>query len=158
NVAPAPTAKEVRAAIDAALPPLKKGAGGHADQKTCFACHNQATPMLAFAGAKERGFTVPAAFFKAQAEHIAGFLDNNRDRLKDGRGTGGGASTAGYALFTLEHAGHKPDDNTAAATEYLLKTQVDRDHWRTNANRPPTEASDFATTYLAIRALRVWGP
>jgi hypothetical protein len=161
NVAPAPTApstKDVRAAVEAALPLLKKGASGHAEQKTCFACHNQATPMLAFASAKERGFTIPADLFKSQAEHIAGFLDTNRDRFKDGRGTGGGAATASYALFTLELAGHRPDENTAAAAEYLLKNQADRDHWRTNSNRPPTEASDFTTTYLALRALRVWGP
>jgi hypothetical protein len=156
--APAPSARNVRAAVDLALPLLEKGASGHAEQQTCFACHNQASPMLAFARAKERGFDIPAELFKSQAEHVAGFLDTNRDRFKDGHGTGGAAATAGYALFTLEFAGHKPDDNTAAAVEYLLKTQADRDHWRTSSNRPPTEASDFTTTYLTLRALRVWGP
>jgi hypothetical protein len=155
---PAPGARDVRKAVERALPALKKGASGHAEQQTCFACHNQALPMLAFARAKERGFEVPAELFKAQAEHIAGFLDTNRERFKEGRGTGGGADSAGYALFTLELVGHKPDDNTSAAAEYLLKTQGDRDHWRTTSNRPPTEASDFTTTYLALRALRVWGP
>ena len=155
---PAPAAKEVRAAVEAALAPLKKGATGHAEQKTCFACHNQAPPMLAFATAKARGFAVPADLLASQAEHVVGFLDTNRDRFKDGRGTGGGAATASYALFTLELAGHKADDNTAAVVDYLLKTQADRDHWRTTSNRPPTEASDFTTTYLALRALRVWGP
>lgn len=155
---PAPGAKEVRAATAAALAPLQKGAGGHAEQKTCFACHNQATPMLAFATAKARGFDIPADTFRSQAEHVVGFLDTNRERFKDGRGTGGQAATAGYALFTLELAGHKPDENTAAVVGYLLKTQADRDHWRTTSNRPPTEASDFTTTYLTIRALRVWGP
>ncbi len=157
-VPPAPAAKDVRAAVKAALPPLKDGATGHAEQKTCFACHNQATPMLAFAGAKARGFDVPAALFKAQADHVAGFLETNRERFKNGTGTGGAASTAGYALFTLELAGHKPDATTAVVVEYLLKTQAERDHWRTTANRPPTEASDFTTTYLVMRALRVWGP
>lgn len=153
-----PTPKDIRHAVEAALTPLKKGASGHAEQKTCFACHNQATPMLAFSTAKTRGFELSDDLFKSQAEHIVGFLDTNRDRFKDGRGTGGAAATASYALFTLELAGHKPDDNTAAVVEYLLKTQADRDHWRTNSNRPPTEASDFTTTYLTMRALRVWGP
>ena len=155
---PTPAAKEVRAAVEAALAPLKKGATGHAEQKTCFACHNQAPPMLAFATAKARGFAVPADLLASQAEHVVGFLDTNRDRFKDGRGTGGGAATASYALFTLELAGHKADDNTAVVVDYLLKTQADRDHWRTTSNRPPTEASDFTTTYLVLRALRVWGP
>ncbi len=160
KIAPAPTpaAKEVRAAVESALSPLQKGANGHAEQKTCFACHNQATPMLAFSTAKARGFAIPADLFASQAEHVVGFLDTNRDRFKNGTGTGGGVDSAGYALFTLELAGHKPDENTAAVVEYLLKTQTDRDHWRTTSNRPPTEASDFTVTYLALRALRVWGP
>jgi hypothetical protein len=155
---PSPAVKDVRAAVEVALAPLKKGAAGHAEQKTCFACHNQATPMLAFSTAKARGFELPTDLFKSQADHIVGFLDTNRDRFKDGRGTGGQASTASYALFTLELAGHKPDGNTAAVVGYLLKTQADRDHWRSNSNRPPTESSDFTTTYLVLRALRVWGP
>jgi hypothetical protein len=156
---PSPSAaKDVRTALEAALAPLKKGAAGHAEQKTCFACHNQAPPMLAFATAKARGLDIPADLLSSQAEHVVGFLDTNRERFKDGRGTGGAAATASYALFTLELAGHKADENTAAVVEYLLKTQADRDHWRTGSNRPPTEASDFTTTYLAMRALRVWGP
>ncbi len=114
--------------------------------------------MLAFSTAKARGFDVSAELFKSQAEHIADFLETNRDRFKSGQGTGGQAATASYALFTLELAGHKPDENTAAVVEYLLKTQADRDHWRTTSDRPPTEASDFTTTYLAMRGLRVWGP
>jgi squalene cyclase len=64
--------------------------------------------------------------------------------------------TAGYALFTLELGGHKPDENTEAVVEYLLKDQANRDHWRTTANRPPTEASSFTRTYVGLRGLRVW--
>ena len=42
-VPPAPQA--VRAAAGRALPLLVKGAEGHVEQKTCFACHNQAFPV-----------------------------------------------------------------------------------------------------------------
>lgn len=146
-----------RAAVASALPRLVAGAGGHAEQKTCFACHNQTYPLLALTAARDRGFDVPEAFFKAQADHVAAFLAANADRFKDGRGTGGQASTASFALLALELAGHKPDDTTAAVAGYLLKFQPDRDHWRTLSNRPPTEASDFTTTYAAMRALRTYG-
>lgn len=155
---PAPTPKELRAAVEAALPALKKGATGHVEQKTCFACHNQALPMLAFSVANGRGFAVPPALLKAQTDHITSFLETNRERFKEGRGTGGQVDTAGSALLTLELAGHKPDENTAAVVEFLLKVQPDRDHWRASGDRPPSEASDFSTTYLAVRALGAWGP
>lgn len=157
-VTPGLSTKELRAAVTLALSPLRKGATGHAEQKTCFACHNQAPPMFAFTAAKARGFELPANLFASQAEHVTGFLETNRARFKNGTGTGGAAATASYALFTLELAGHQPDENTAAVAGYLLNTQADRDHWRTTSNRPPTEASDFTTTYLTLRALRVWGP
>jgi Squalene-hopene cyclase C-terminal domain len=152
---PKPTPAQV--VIEAAIPKLVAGATGHADQKTCFACHNQAYPLLALTAARDRGLAVPEKFFKAQAKHITGFLAENKDRFLDGRGTGGGATTAAFSLLALELVGHKPDDNTAAVSEYLLKFEPNRDHWRTNSNRPPTEFSDFTTTYVAMRALRTYG-
>jgi hypothetical protein len=154
---PPPKPDPVRTAVAAAVPTLVVGATGHSDQKSCFACHNQAYPALALAAARERGFDVPAKFFEGQAEHIAGFLAENKERFLQGKGTGGQAATASYALLTLELAGHKPDETTAAVAGYLLNFEPTRDHWRTNANRPPTEHSDFTTTYAAMRVLRTYG-
>ena len=61
-----------------ALPLLLKGAEGHAAARTCFACHNQGIPMLAFTTARERGFAVRDEDMKKQTEHIAAFLDRNQ--------------------------------------------------------------------------------
>ncbi len=154
-VTPTP-ADSRQVAIDLALPLLQKAAAGHIEQKTCFACHNQATPMLAFATARARGFDLEPETFSDQAEHILRFIGSNRERFTSGKGTGGQVDTAGYALFTLELAGHEPNEDTTAVVEYLLKTQAGRDHWNTTSDRPPTEASTFTSTYLALRALRHW--
>jgi hypothetical protein len=153
---PAPSAA-VRQAVERALPLLAKGAAGHAEQKTCFACHNQAFPMAAFAAAKARGFSVSGELIAEQAGHVREFLDSNRDAFTEGRGTGGQVDTAGWALFTLERAGHKPDEATAAVVAYLLKRDADRGHWRNTSNRPPSEVSPFTATFLALRGLKVWG-
>ncbi len=147
----------VHTAVASAVPRLVAGAKGHADQKSCFACHNQAYPLLALTAARDSGHEVPEKFFKSQGEHIAAFLAANKERFRDGRGTGGAAATASFALVTLELAGYTPDDTTAAAAEYLLKFQPDRDHWRSGSNRPPTEASSFTITYMSMRALRKFG-
>lgn len=154
---PLPKAKPIRAAVDAAVPTLIAGAVGHADKKTCFACHNQTPPALALAAARDRGFAVPDTFFKDQAQHVAEFLAEGKAKFRSGAGIAGGAGTAGYALLTLEINGHQPDDTTTAVIEYLLKLHADRGHWLAVADRPPTESSHFTTTYLALRALRVWG-
>lgn len=154
---PASQPNPVRRAVASAVPQLMGGATGHADKKSCFACHNQVYPALALRAARARGLEVPQEFFESQSEHVRAFLASNRDRFLDGRGTGGQAATAALALLTLEQFGHKPDETTAAVAAYLLKFEPTRDHWRTNSNRPPTEASDFTTTYAALRALRTFG-
>ncbi len=157
---PAPMPREkpnlVREAVMRSLPQVRAGAEGHIDKKTCFACHNQAFPMLAFATAKTRGFAVPEELFTSQALHVSNFLLENQERFRKGQGTGGQVDTAGYALLTLELAGHKPDEATEAVVEYLMKFPGKADNWRSTSNRPPTEASAFTPTYLALRGLRVW--
>jgi Squalene-hopene cyclase C-terminal domain len=156
-VSPLPTTANVRASVDRALPLLLKAAEGHTGKQTCFACHNQAFPMLAFHAARERGFSVKDEDLKEQTDFIADFLKRNKEKFLKGEGTGGQVDTASYAMLTLELGGRKPDDVTAAVVEYLLKRDADKDHWRAVSNRPPSEASHFTTTYLSIRALRMWG-
>jgi hypothetical protein len=153
----AASADEVRSAVAKALPLLKKGAEGHVAQRTCFACHNQALPILALTTARDRGFAFRDDDLKKQMEFIAGFLEKNRDDYRQGKGQGGQADTAGYALLTLKMGEWKPDATTAAVVEYLLLRDKDTDHWRSSGNRPPSEGSEVTTTAVALRALRDWG-
>jgi hypothetical protein len=153
-VAPPPP---VSAAISRALPLLVRGARGHVRKRDCFACHNQAMPILALATARDRGFTVRDEDVKEQLDHIAAFLETNRENYRKGRGQGGQANTAGYALLTLEWGGWKPDATTTAVVDYLLLYRQDIKHWTSTSNRPPSEASPFTSTYVALRGLRKWG-
>jgi hypothetical protein len=153
----APRPAEVRNAVAKALPLLRKGGEGHMAQRTCFACHNQALPVLALTTARWRGFPVAEDEVRKHLGFIVNFLDENRTDYLKGRGQGGQADTAGYALWTLEMGGWKPDKTTAAVAEYLLLHDRDRDHWRTSGNRPPSEVSPFSTTYLGVRALQTFG-
>src|SRR4051812_6406040 len=147
---------EARAALGKALPLLWKAAEGHVEQKTCFACHNQTLPILAFTTARRHGFPLRDDDLRRQTEFIAAFLDDNRENYRNGKGQGGQVDTAGYALLALELGGYEPDETTGAVVEYLLLREPERDHWRATSNRPPSEASDFTTTFLAVRGLRRW--
>jgi mono/diheme cytochrome c family protein len=151
---PAVTQDELRAAVTKSLPLLMKAAGGHREErKQCFACHQQGVPIFALTAAKARGFAIDEVELKTQLEFIAGFLAKNHKQYLEGKGTGGQADTAGYALTTLAAGGWQPDEDTAAVAEYLLLRHADRDHWGTTSNRPPTEASPLTTTYVAARGL-----
>src|SRR5207302_3093711 len=93
-----------------------------------------------------------------QLQFTADFLANNRDNYENGKGQGGQADTAGYALLTLDAGGWKADATTAAVVEYLLQRDKDRDHWLPVSQRPPSEASPFTTTYVALHALKKYAP
>ena len=100
---------------------------------------------------------MPDEFFKTAGRAHRRVPHGEQEEFLAGKGTGGQAATAAYALVTLELAGHKPDDTTAAVAGYILQFEPKRDHWRMTSNRPPTESSNFTTTYVAMRALRTYG-
>lgn len=154
---PATTTEDIRAAVVKALPLIQKGSNGHRAQRTCFACHHQAIPLFAMTAARSRGITIKEEDVGKHLQFIADFLGKNRDGYREGRGQGGQADTAGYALWTLETGGWKPDETTAAVAEYLLQRHKDLDHWRATSNRPPSEKSSFTTTYVALRGLQTFG-
>jgi hypothetical protein len=154
---PGPSQQELRTAVSKALPLLSKAAEGHVSKRTCFACHNQALPLLALTTARDHGFALRPEDVKKQTDFIADFLGKNRDNYKQGRGQGGQVDTAGYALFALAVGERAPDATTEAVAEYLLLRDKDRNHWRAVSKRPPSEASDFTTTFLAMRGLHKWG-
>src|SRR5262249_2474360 len=133
---PAATPQAVTAAVEKALPLLARGMAGHREHRTCFACHNQATPMLARTTARQRGLPDGDDDLTEDLDFIADFLSGNRANYRQGKGQGGQADTAGYALWTLEMGGWEPDETTTAVVEYLLLFQKDRDHWRATSNRP----------------------
>src|ERR1043166_862185 len=145
--------KQIRAALDRSLPLIEKGNTGHLENRVCFACHHQTFPVLALSIARTRGVAIDEKLFQKNLKAIAAFLGRNREKYLQGEGQGGQVDTAGSALWTLHLGGWWPDQTTAAVAEYLLLREADKDHWRGGANRPPSEASSFTTTYMALRAL-----
>jgi hypothetical protein len=158
-IGPLPTIppEPVRATVARSLPLLQKSGAEYIHHRECFSCHHQALPLLALTTARPRGFAVSEQGLENQLRHTADFLAKNRDNYQKGRGTGGQADTAGYGLLALEVGGWKPDATTAAMAEYLLLRDRNSDHWHVSSRRPPSEASSFTTTYLALRGLRRFG-
>ncbi len=156
--ADAPTPARVKAAVEKSIPLLEEAGAGYVVSRDCFSCHHQALPVVALTTAKGRGFKIDEKGLEKQVRHTAAFLTKNREQFEKGAGTGGQADTAGYALLTLHAGGQKPDATTAAVAGYLLGKSKDRDHWPTSSQRPPSEASSFATTYLAVLGLKNYSP
>ena len=153
-----PASEAIRAAVVKALPLLETGAKGSMEhRKQCFTCHNQGLAIMALTTAQARGLAVDAQHLHEQLQFTADFLAKNKQRYLEGQGQGGQADTAGYALWTLDNGGWKPDETTAAVAEYLLRFQSDDDHWTPASRRPPSEQSLFTSSYVALRGLKTFG-
>ena len=152
-----PPARAIRPAAEKSLALLQKSAVEYTVHRKCFSCHHQAMPVLAMTTAKARGFKIDEKALQHQLEHTAGFVEKNREMYEMGKGTGGAADTAGYALLTLSAGAWKADENTAAVVDYLLVRDKERDFWKAASQRPPSEASSFTTTYVALAGLKNFG-
>lgn len=149
--------QRVRTAIEKSLKRLELASAGSADERTCFTCHNQAMPILVIAEAQRQGFKVDEYNLKRQVEHTYKHLERGKKNYLEGKGQGGKVDTAGYALWALAAGGRTADELTTAVVEFLLKYQSDRDHWRSSSQRPPSEASPFTSSFVALRAMRHFG-
>jgi N-acyl-D-amino-acid deacylase len=121
-------------------------------------------PVLALAEAARHDFAVDQANLQRQVDHTHRHLKRGTKAYLAGKGQGGGVDTAGYALWTLEEGRHSPEDDDDELEEgkedviqpvvdWLLQKQRDEGFWKCSSHRPPSEASDFTSTYLAIRGL-----
>jgi len=148
---------EIQKAIETALPLLEKSSAGSAEQRKCFTCHSQALPVMAISEARKRGFEIDLKNYARQIDHTVAHLKKGKGNYEQGKGQGGGVDTAGYALWTLEVGEHPADQVIHAVTHFLLSSPGDAAYWKCSSNRPPSESSDYTTTYLAIRALKYYG-
>ena len=143
-----------RKAIEKSIQLLETTSASTAEQRKCFTCHGQAMPVIALVEARDHGFGVHSTNLQRQLDHTAAHLRRGRKSYQEGKGQGGGVDTAGYALWTLEAGDYSSDEITEPVLQYLLTANGSKGPWRCKSNRPPSESSDYTTTYLAIRALK----
>jgi N-acyl-D-amino-acid deacylase len=148
----------VRQALERGLKRLEEGSASYLKHRQCFACHHQALTLVSFHSARQRGFAIDADKAKAQLDFTLETFRPRLDRIRKGESIGGATTTAGYALLTLEAAGHPRDAVTDALVEYVLLKQRGDGAWPSQANRPPSEGSPFTSTAVALQGLRAYGP
>jgi hypothetical protein len=152
------TPDTVKSAIEKGLRRLEQGAASYITHRQCFSCHHQTSAVLAFVSAGKRGFAVDAEKLKEQVEFTLETFRPKLEQVVKGQGVGGSNTTAAYALFTLDAAGHPPDEVTAALVKFLLVRQRADGAWPAVTKRPPSEGSPFPNAAFALRLLRAYGP
>ena len=158
-------------AVAKSLPLLQKGDAGFREHigNACYSCHNQSLPSMAFAIARQHGFTLNRQQTADRIKQVHGMFDMLRpvmvkaqtnpatDRELD-QVTVDPSLSVGYALAGLAADDCKPDAATEAATRYLMRKQLPDGRWPVLTARPPLESSEFTATALAIRAMQTYAP
>jgi prenyltransferase beta subunit len=147
----------IHRAVEQSLPLLEIASAETAAQRQCFTCHGQAMPAVVLAEAQKHGFHIDQNNLRRQLDHTYAHLKRSKKQFVEGLGTGGQVDTAGWALWGLEAGERKADDITDPVVDYLLGKQNKNGMWPCSSNRPPSEKSDFAASYLALRAIQTFG-
>jgi hypothetical protein len=151
--AESPSPEVLRAAIVKGIPLIEASSKEYLKQRECFSCHHQAMPMVMLSEAFHRGFTIDKENFQAQLKRTFRHLEGGKKQYAEGKGQGGRVDTAAWALWGLEVGEHPPDETTEAVAHFLLSYQKENAYWNPPGHRPPTGASRFASTYVALRGL-----
>lgn len=149
--------KQVEQAVERSLPLLEIAAAETARKRECFTCHGQAMSAVALIEARKHGVQIDSQNLQRQLDHTFAHLKRSKKLYDEGKGTGGQVDTAGWALWGLEAGEREADEITDSVVGYLIGKQNESGVWKCASNRPPSEKSDFATTYLALRALDAFG-
>lgn len=145
---PAASSAEVREAATRAVRLIERTSAEFLGTRACFTCHAQTLSVIVLNEARRVGIGIDERNFKRQVERVAE-LDGSMGGLR--------ADTVGHGLWTLDLGGHAADGMTSRMSAYLLGHQKELGHWKATVDRPPAEASDFATNYVAIRGLKRYG-
>ncbi|MCX6378129.1 MAG: hypothetical protein NT023_01410 [Armatimonadetes bacterium] len=147
----------IREAVNRSLPLLQSSLKEYPSHAACFSCHHQGVGMFTLALARSKGYLVAAKSLEATVQHTLADLRTDLELYKNRKGQPGGVTRAGYALLALQSGGTPKDAVTEAVSAYILQRDKAQDFWNSSSNRPPSEASVFTDTFLAIRALKVYG-
>jgi hypothetical protein len=160
-----------RGAVSKSLPLLQKTAEAFNAQMDgkCFSCHHQTLPSVTMALAREHGFKVDEQKAQEQTKVVKNLLDQLGPLLEKSETSPAANAeldqifvdpgmTVPYGLFGLAADGVKSDKAIAAAVKYLMRKQSAEGYWPVWSARPPLESSEFTSTALAVRVMKVYAP
>jgi ankyrin repeat protein len=122
---------------------------------SCFSCHQQVLPALAFQYAREHGIAVDES--AAHADAVAAFsFYSNLERAVEYTHLIDPALDDGYGMLAANAAGLHPSLVTAVYARLLASHQEADGHWECADERPPEAYSPFTATAISVRAIQLY--
>jgi ankyrin repeat protein len=123
---------------------------------SCFSCHQQVLPALAFRSAREHGIPLDEPSAHADAASAFGFYSNFA-RAVEYTYVIDPTLNDGYGLLAADAAGVRPSLVTAVYARLIAARQEADGHWETMDERPPVSYSSFSATAVSLRAIQLYG-
>jgi hypothetical protein len=146
----------IRDAASKAVAMIQDGQKNCQSKRSCFSCHQQVLPALAFRAAREHGIPVDEAAAHADAAYAFAFY-SNLDRAVQYTHIIDPAMDDSYGLLAAGAAGLRPSLVTAVYARLIAARQEADGHWETIDERPPQSNSPFTATAISLAAIQLHG-
>ena len=150
-----PSAAEIRQAATRAVTLIQSSQKNWYYKQSCFSCHQQVLPALAFRAAREHGIAVDESAAHTGAAAAFGFY-SNLERAVEYTHIIDPAMSDGYGLLAADAAGVKASLVTAVYARLIAARQEADGHWETVDERPPQSYSPFTATAVSARAVQLY--
>ncbi len=147
----------LRQAVEKALPTLQASGPPVVKQRGCISCHNQSIPAMAISMARRQGFAVNEQIAQQQLKASVAVLGPHRENLLQHLNSVPTTPEVGsYALVGMAAEKYPADRLTDALVHDIARKQRRDGSWLNGDQRPPIEQSDFSSTALSLRALKLY--
>jgi ankyrin repeat protein len=151
-----PSTARIQEAATKAVAIVQKSQKNWYTKQTCFSCHQQVLPALAFQAAREHGIAVDESAAHADAAVAFGYFSNFARAVEYTHIIDPALSDA-YGMLAADSAGVRPSLVTAVYARLLAARQEADGHWETADERPPQSYSPFTATAVSLRAIQIYG-
>jgi len=146
----------IRDAATRAVAVVQKSQKTWYTKQTCYSCHHQVFPALAFRVAREHGIQVDETVAHADAVAAFRYL-SNFERAVEYTHIIDPAMSDSYGMLAANGAGVHPSVVTAVYARLLAARQEPDGHWESVDERPPQSYSPFTATAISLRAIQLYG-
>jgi ankyrin repeat protein len=151
-----PSTARIQEAATKAVAIVQKSQKNWHTRQTCFYCHQQVLPALAFQAAREHGIAVDESAAHADAAAAFGYFSNFA-RAVEYTHIIDPAMDDGYGMLAANSAGVHPSLVTAVYARLLAARQEADGRWETVDERPPQSYSAFTATAISLHAIQIYG-
>lgn len=150
------TALRIREAATKAVALIQSSQKNWFARQSCYSCHQQVLPAMAFQAARVHRIPVDEQAARADARAAFGFY-SNLDRAVQYTYIIDPALDDGWGLVAAGAAGLQPSLVTAVYARLLADRQEPDGHWETGDVRPPQSYSPFTATAVSMAAIQEFG-